>query len=91
MTDKSLREMSEMRCLVELLKLPVIEACLNPASLDWVLLQRSDDARVLLLERTHRGGIRVVMNPNDHELADCRVDPWRIWNRPRAVTVYEAL
>ena len=83
--------LSEMRCVFELLKLSIIEACADPTALDWVLVQRSDDVRVLLLERTYRGGIRVVMNPDDHELADCRVDPWRIWNRPRAVTVYEAL
>ena len=84
--------LSEMRCLVmELLRLPVIEACLNPAALDWVLVQRSDDVRVLLLERTYRGGIRVVMNPDEHELADCRADPWRIWNQPRAATIYDAL
>jgi hypothetical protein len=83
--------LSEIRLVFELLKLQIAEACLAPAALDWILIRRSDDVRVLFLERTYRSGIRVVLNPTDHELADCRADPWRIWNQLRAVHVHEAL
>jgi hypothetical protein len=83
--------MSNLRHLVRLLGVPVIEACLDPGSLDWMLVATIGEPsrKLLLLERTYREGIRIVEAPTDSEIAACRTDPWRVWNTKRAVFTAE--
>jgi hypothetical protein len=82
---------SSVRYLVRLLGVRILEACPDPGSLDWVLVETANELRqkILLLERTYREGTRVVVDPTDDEIAACRIDSWRVWNTKRAVFLLE--
>jgi hypothetical protein len=87
------RNTSSVRQLLQLLDVHFIEACADPGSLDWMLVETVGEPRrrFLILERTFRDGVRVVANPSDDEIATCRIDPWRVWNTQRSVFPFEIL
>jgi hypothetical protein len=53
--------------------------------IEAVALVFPDGRRMILLERTYRGGVGIIRDPTDGELAAMReaADLWELWNSDR--------
>ncbi len=56
------------------------DACLAVA-----VVALADERRLIVVERTYRDGIQVILDPTPEELATAQDDDlWETWNSPRA-------
>lgn len=45
----------------------------------WTLFE-NDRGRLLVVERTYREGVKMVINPTVEDIVRFRADPWAAWN-----------
>lgn len=58
----------------------VVEKHLGDPTTQWLLVELDGGKRLVLVERTYRGGMGVVHAPSDEDLVRFREDPWAAWN-----------
>ena len=57
----------------------------NDATLEAVALYAAGGRRLILLQRTYREGLAVLLDPNDGDIEAIRTgDLWTLWNSDRA-------
>lgn len=52
--------------------------------IDWALVRLGDGRQLLLMERSYRSGLHVMVEPTDEELDAVRRDAWTAWNSDRS-------